>query len=248
MCSRTTASRRSRNVAPSCDMPALLLRPEALDHLHVVARVVASYRADDQHGVLGALVPDRADHLGRDPHHGSGGEVHHLVLELELEDAGDHEVDLLLGLVLVAVAALAARLGRHPPPGEADLLGAEGARGAHPHLAGIVAHHIRHLLELQDRVVGHAPHLHSSSARRARGTHQSSSARAHSLSAGFGCTTALCPKIHPYCISPESRPSSSANGSSRSPIARRKSSTTSSCVASMRHTSWTMYQASSTAG
>jgi hypothetical protein len=43
---------------------------------------------------------------------------------------------------------------RHPAIRERDLLGLESARH-HPHLAGIVAEDVVHVLEPLDRVVGH---------------------------------------------------------------------------------------------
>src|SRR3954452_18330384 len=60
--------------------------------------------------------------------------------------------------------------------------------------------------------------------------------------------TAPMPKIQPYISRPSSPRRSTARGSSWAPRARRKSSTTSSCVASIRQRSWTMYQARSTTG
>src|SRR3954465_3849040 len=106
----------------SCWEALLVRRPEVVDQLAPGAEVGAAGRADDQLGVLGPLVPDRADHLGCDPHRCEGPGLQDLVVELELELPGDHEVDLLLGVVAVAVAPLAAGPRGHPPVGERHLL------------------------------------------------------------------------------------------------------------------------------
>src|SRR4029078_4880371 len=100
-------------------------------------------------------VPDRAGDLRGHADDVALGHVHDLVLQLELERPRGHEVDLLLRPVTVAVAPLAARERRHPAPGEAHLLGAEVARGAHAHLTRVVAQHVRDLRERPDRVTGH---------------------------------------------------------------------------------------------
>ena len=73
-------------------------------------------------------------------------ELDDVVVELELELARGDEVDLLLLLVPVAVRALAARVLRHAPVRERDLLGFEVVRH-HPHLAGVVPEDVVDLLE-----------------------------------------------------------------------------------------------------
>ena len=73
-------------------------------------------------------------------------QLDHLVAELELQLAGDDEVDLLLRLVPVPIRALAARVLRHATVRERDLLGTDRIRDP-PHLAGIVAQPILDLVE-----------------------------------------------------------------------------------------------------
>ena len=70
-----------------------------------------------------------------------------LVAELELQLAGEDEVDLLLRLVAVPVGALAAGVLRHPPVGDRDLLGADRVRDP-AHLAGVVAEPVVDVVEL----------------------------------------------------------------------------------------------------
>src|SRR5215210_4668037 len=142
----------------ACERLALVvaLRPEVLDALRVRARVLRLGGDHDHDRVVRPLVPYRAGHLRRHAHDRALGHVDHLVLELELERPGRHEVELFLGLVAVPVASLAARERWHPPPGEAHLLGAEVARGAHPHLARVVAEDVRYLFKGSDLVAGHA--------------------------------------------------------------------------------------------
>ena len=78
-----------------------------------------------------------------------------LVAELELQLAGEDEVDLLLRLVPVAVRALAARVLRHPPVRDRNLLGADRV-GDPAHLARVVAEPVVDVLELDDLVVAHS--------------------------------------------------------------------------------------------
>jgi hypothetical protein len=136
----------------------------------VGVRIVEAHRADDELDVVGPVVPDRAHGRRRDPHGGPRPDVDDLVAELELQRPGRDEVDLLLRLVGMAVAALAARLRRHPPVRERDLLGADRL-GEHPHLAGVVAEHVGDVVGGRDRVVAHAATIARAvrSARRACG-------------------------------------------------------------------------------
>ena len=69
--------------------------------------------------------------------------------ELELQPPREDEHDLLLRLVTVAVRALAARVLRHPPVGDRDLLGADRVRDA-AHLAGVVAEPVLDVVEFHD--------------------------------------------------------------------------------------------------
>src|SRR5262249_38555037 len=78
----------------------------------------------------------------------------HVVLELELKLPGDHEVDLLLLGVTVAVGSFAARVLRHAPVGQPDRLALQATR-EHPHLAGAVAEAVVDLFERRHRVAGH---------------------------------------------------------------------------------------------
>src|ERR671919_2085559 len=146
-CRTGTASRSTANRAAS-------IGPEVLDGLHVGLRVVGLHRADDQDRVVRPLVPDRPGDLRRHAYQVPGGDVEDPFLQLELQRAGHDEVDLLLRLVPVAVAPLAAGLGRHAPPGEGDLLVPEVAGGAHPHLAGIVAQYVGDVVQAADGPVG----------------------------------------------------------------------------------------------
>ena len=82
------------------------------------------------------------------------GIVDDVVSELELELPRDDKVDLLLRPVPVAVRALAAGLGWHPPPGERDLFSVELV-GHHPHLSGVITEDVRGFLEVLDHVVRH---------------------------------------------------------------------------------------------
>ena len=91
---------------------------------------------------------------GRDANGSAALELDDLVVQLELELPRRDEVDLLLLLVAMTVRALAARVLRHPPVRERDLLGLEVARH-HPHLARVVAEDVLDLVEPLDRVVGH---------------------------------------------------------------------------------------------
>ena len=65
-------------------------------------------RADHHLRLLGPVVVDRAEGLGGDAHGRVGPDLDDLVAELEQQPAADHEVDLLLVGVAVAVGALAA--------------------------------------------------------------------------------------------------------------------------------------------
>ena len=91
---------------------------------------------------------------GGNAHRRAALELDDLVVQLEQQLAGGDEVDLLLLLVPMPVRALAARVLRHPPVRERDLLGLEVA-GHHPHLARVVAEDVVHVFEPLDRVVGH---------------------------------------------------------------------------------------------
>src|SRR5436190_8836335 len=154
----STLSKNERNESPSAaagvTAPVLLVRPEVWDGFCVGARVGDPVRNDDDHRVLIGVVPDRPDDVRGDLDDCPGSEVEHLILELELQRSLRDEVDLLGVAVAVAVGALAARLRRHPPPCERDLLGVELV-GHHPHLARIVAEDIGRFLQTLDHVVGH---------------------------------------------------------------------------------------------
>ena len=150
------ARRRARlrcSSAPSS--PERLFRPEVLEVLGVVGGSARhDLGHDDELRVLGLVVPDGAPRLRRDTDGRAALELHDVVVQLELQLAGRDEVDLLLLLVAVAVRALAARVLRHAPIREGDLLGLEVTRH-HPHLARVVPEDVVHLLEALDRVVGH---------------------------------------------------------------------------------------------
>src|SRR5205807_5671568 len=79
-----------------------------------------------------------------------------VIPELELQPAGDHKVDLLLRPVPVPVRALAARVLRHAPIRDRDLLSADRVRDP-PHLAGVIAQPVLDILDLHDLVLGHLP-------------------------------------------------------------------------------------------
>src|SRR5947209_5701534 len=132
-----------------------VLGPEVVDQFAVGVWVIEPDRADQELGVAGAVVPDRACHRRGDPYGAAGGDVDHLVLELELELPGDHVVDLLLGLVAVPVAALAAGARGHQAVGQCDLPGVERL-GHEPHRAGIAAlEDVGNIADRADRVIAH---------------------------------------------------------------------------------------------
>src|SRR5262249_48575991 len=76
-----------------------------------------------------------------------------LVVQLELELSPQHEVELLLRLVPVPVRAFAARVLRHSPMCQRDLLCADRVRDA-THLAGIVAEPVVDIREVHDLIFG----------------------------------------------------------------------------------------------
>src|SRR5262249_14987335 len=130
-------------------------------------RVLDPRRDDDELGVLRLVVPDGAEDLGSHPDRRAPPGLDHLVLELELELSGDHEVDLLLLGMAVPVGTpappvrrhppggtLAARVLRPPPVGQRHLLALQAA-GEHSHLAGVVAEDVVDLLQPRHRVAGH---------------------------------------------------------------------------------------------
>src|SRR5262249_39667852 len=157
---------------------AELFSPQVLDGLGVVGRAPGDdLRDDDQLGVLGLVVPDRAPGLRSDADRVAALQLEDLVVELELELARGDEVDLLLLLVAMAVRALATRVLRHPPVRECDLLRLEIA-GHHPHLAGVVAEDVHDLLGVLDRVVGHLASSVAVSATLTRCRERSHNARA----------------------------------------------------------------------
>ena len=83
------------------------------------------------------------------------GDVDDLVVELELQRAGEHVVDLFLGLVAVSVAAFAAGSGWHQSVGERDLLGLE-VIGEESHRSGVLPFEdVGHVGDCADCVVAH---------------------------------------------------------------------------------------------
>src|SRR5205085_498171 len=87
--------------------------------------------------------------------------LEHVVVDLERDHAGDHEVDLLLAGVAMAVAAATPGPRQHPAPAERDLFGRQRARV--PPLfavARVVRHEVERVLAARDGVgivsgVGH---------------------------------------------------------------------------------------------
>src|SRR4029077_10084188 len=81
-------------------------------------------------------------------------ELDDVVVELELHLAAEHEVELFLGLVPVAVRPVAAGVLRHPPVRESYLLSPDRVRDP-AHLARVVAQPVVDVLELHDLVLSH---------------------------------------------------------------------------------------------
>src|SRR5207248_4765548 len=129
--------------------------PEVFDQFAVGAWVFQSDGADHELGIVGAIVPDRSSDGGCDADGGAAGDVDDVVVELELQRAGDYVVDLFLGLVAVSVAAFAAGSGWHQSVGERDLLGLE-VIGEESHRSGVLPFEdVGHVGDCADCVVAH---------------------------------------------------------------------------------------------
>src|SRR5437763_15652728 len=115
--------RMSCPVDPRCLCCRSVHWPEVFDQFAVGAWIFEPYGADHELGIVGTVVPDRSSDGGRDADGAAAGDVDDLVVELELQRAGDYEVDLFLGLVAVSVAAFAAGSRWHQSVRERDLLG-----------------------------------------------------------------------------------------------------------------------------
>src|SRR6188472_1556528 len=145
--------------------------PEPVLGDDLAAEVPDPDRAEDDLGVALTVVVDRAQRLRGDPHGRPRPRLEDVVADLEGDRPGGDEVDLLLGHVPVPVAAAPAGTGRHPTPGEGDLLGAE-AVGVGEHLAEALVrrHVVGRVAAAADRVVAHRflrspvghPELHES--------------------------------------------------------------------------------------
>src|ERR1044072_6451894 len=89
----STLSKKCVNESPSYAARAIdpqyryLLGPEVGNGLRVPAGVRTPVRDDDDHGIVGLVVPDRAQHVGGNEHGIARPDVDDLVLDLELERA-----------------------------------------------------------------------------------------------------------------------------------------------------------------
>src|SRR5437763_11996669 len=127
------------------------LRPEAV--LLLKRRVCKTSREDDELGFGIGVVVDGVALVTGHAHGGLRAGLKDLVGDLESHRSGDHEVDLLLAGVAVAVAAASARAGRHSPPAERHLLGTECvAVPALLAVAGVAGHEVECVLAAGDRV------------------------------------------------------------------------------------------------
>jgi len=76
---------------------------EAIAALDYVPNRIARGLVSQKTQTIGLVVPDAAGHVRGDAHRLAPLKLDDLVFELELEPAGDHEVQLLLSLVAVPV-------------------------------------------------------------------------------------------------------------------------------------------------
>src|SRR3954454_14523504 len=126
-------------------------RPEVI--LLVGRGLVEPGREDQQLGLAVGVVVDGAERVAGNAHRRLRARLEDVIVDLERDDPGDHEVDLLLARVAMPVAAATTRARQHSAPAEGDLLGRECPRvPALLAVLGVVGHEVDRVLAIRDRV------------------------------------------------------------------------------------------------